>query len=433
MKKVATILLLTGFLFACEKYPEPGNHQLESFSFYIYGNNQSAEGNHELKEQVGVQVDKNALYPDKSLKFYTVFEITEGGGDVADQRVDMDNEGKMLTSLTLGDKGNNQVLSGKIYDETNKKYGEFTIQATAFFTDKINKIESGHLLGIIDMVSDTVRKRTMMYNQRQIWIIKDKFYSWEPMEFPFNTYIRFIEMTSDGTVFAACWDGTLYKTEDWGDNWKYAGKPIPDNPYFYNFNITSDDYLWASKNEYGVFYSKDKGITWVRDSSGRVKNTTLGPIYKYKNSYLTIAGNPLSIIQKYETDSTWTDINTPEYSLSMYIPNDSTIIAQNQGGFTLHKSNNDGLSFKQVLKPYTTMGGGDLWHVYNRFKNNYYVLAPSSGVWRTKDFENFEHLIEINTYQSKLFIDHFGTIYAAGNVFVNAKDEATFVLPQSLK
>ena len=75
------------------------------------------------------------------------------------------------------------------------------------------------------------------------------------------------------------------------------------------------------------------------------------------------------------------------------------------------------------------MGGGDNWHLYNKFSNDYFVLAPSSGVWRTRDFEEFEQLIQIDTYQQKLFIDHTGTIYVAGSNYVNAEDEPTYILP----
>lgn len=144
---------------------------------------------------------------------------------------------------------------------------------------------------------------------------------------------------------------------------------------------------------------------------------------------MAIAGDPLSIIQKTDGDSTWHDINTPEYSLSMYIPNNSTIIAQNQGGFRLHKSVDDGKTFTEVFSPNVSMGGGDDWYLYAKYGNKYFVLAPSSGLWQTADFENFEQLIQIGTHQQKLFIDHRGTLYVAGYDYSNAKDEATYILP----
>lgn len=431
MKKILYTLLLATLLFSCEKYPEPGNETLEIFNFQIIGNLQLAEEENYLPIKIGAQIDLNSLFPQKSIQFKINLVVVSGGGSIDKTSIIADSEGKMTTNWKLGNESNEQILSCQILDADNKLYSEFEIEATAFFMDEWNEVKKGYLVGINDMLCDSTRQRTMMFNERQVWVLKNDFHSWEPKGFPFNTNVRFIDMTSDGTVFAAGWDGALYKTEDWGNNWQYVCHPFPENQYYYNFNITNDDYLWASKNSYGVSCSKDKGLTWTKDTTERVKNTTLGPIYKYANSHLTIAGDPLSIIQKSDDSLVWRNIHTPQYSLSMYIPNDSTIIAQNQGGFRLHKSIDDGQNYKQVFAPYTTMGGGNLWHIYKKFGNDYYVLAPSSGVWRTRDFEEFEQLIQIDTHQQKLFIDHTGTIYAAGSNYVNAEDEATYIFPRS--
>ena len=428
MKKLLYTFLILTSLFSCEKYPGPGEEFLEEFYCSIIGNNQTAEADHYLSQKIGAQIIQ--YFPsDQAKQFRMKIEVTEGGGIVDSDIIYADNNGEMTTQWELGNSSNEQVLSCQVLDPENKVYIEFTIEATAFFLDQWNTVKTGYLVGIQDMVADTVKQRSMMYTQGQFWVSDNNFYTWKPKGPPTNTYIRMIDINSEGTVFAAGWDGALYKTEDWGENWIYICKPIPGNDHFYNFNITSDDYLWATKNSFGVFCSKDKGLTWTKDTTERIKNTTLGPIYKYKNSYVTLAGDPLSIIQKGLDSLSWTDLNTPEYSLSMYVPNDSTIIAQNQGGFKLHKSTDDGINYKQVFAPSTTMGGGDLWHIYNHFGNDYYVLAPSSGVWYTKNFEDFEQLIQISTYQSKLFIDHTGTIYAVGLDYSNAENEATYILP----
>lgn len=83
-----------------------------------------------------------------------------------------------------------------------------------------------------------------------------------------------------------------------------------------------------------------------------------------------------------------------------------------------------------IFAPSTTMGGGNLWHVFNKFENDYYVLAPGSGVWKTRDFEVFEPLLKVSSYQQKLFIDHKRNIYVVGDAFINAEDEATFIIPK---
>uniref|UniRef100_UPI003217CBB0 hypothetical protein n=1 Tax=uncultured Draconibacterium sp. TaxID=1573823 RepID=UPI003217CBB0 len=429
MKKRLYLLTILVLLFSCEKYPEPGSELLETFNYVIIGNNQLMIGAEYLPLKVGAKIDLNSLVTQSDKKFRMEILVASGNGSVDNTVIEANSNGEMLTKWKLGEYTNTQIITCKIFDSENNFYSEFNIEATTFFKNRKNKITSGYLVGIDDMVCDTTHQRTMMFNEGQVWILKDDFYSWEPKNFPFNEYVRFLDMTSDGTVFAAGWRGALYKTEDWGDNWQYVCHPIPENEHFYNFNITSDDYLWATKYPFGISCSKDKGLTWTRDTTERVKNSDLGPIYKYQNSYMTIAGQ--SIVQKQADSSDWQDINTPEYLLSMYIPNDSTIIAQTKGGggLWLHKSTDNGLTYKQVFSPSTSLGGSDRWHSYNKFGNNYLVLAQTSGLWLTKDFNEFEQLITIKKFESKLFIDHAGTIYVAGLNYTYASDDATYILP----
>ncbi|QIA07053.1 WD40/YVTN/BNR-like repeat-containing protein [Draconibacterium halophilum] len=427
MKRSLYTIIIFALLLSCEHYPEPGSETLEQFYCSVIGNNQSAEGLQYLSEEVGAQIDFNSLITSEVGEFKMEITVSEGGGIVDNDVLYPDENGVMTTKWQLGNDTNNQLLTCRILDSDNKQYVEFTIVATAYFYNNWNTITQGNLIGIQDMIADTINHRSMMLSHGDIWKSSSEPYSWIRLGFPFPGNIRMLDMSSDGTVFAAVWNGTLYKSEDWGENWSYITKPIPNNDYYYSFNITSDDYLWASKAAFGVYCSKDKGLTWTQDSTTMIKESTLGPIYKYGSSYLTMSSNPTSIIQTKDEGITWDTINTPEYSLSMYVPNDSTIIAQNQGGFKLHKSTDDGESFKLVLAPYTTMGRGEHWHTYNKFKNNYYIMVPSSGVWKTRDFKDFEHLISLSTYQHRLFIDHKGNIYASGYNYINADPEHTFV------
>lgn len=52
------------------------------------------------------------------------------------------------------------------------------------------------------------------------------------------------------------------------------------------------------------------------------------------------------------------------------------------------------------------------------------MLAPGGGVWKTKDFEQFEKLFSFDL-QHNLFIDHRGTIYASRYNYSNAPAEST--------
>jgi hypothetical protein len=111
----------------------------------------------------------------------------------------------------------------------------------------------------------------------------------------------------------------------------------------------------------------------------------------------------------------------------MFVTDENAIIAQNQGGFHLNKSVDGGNTYKDVFSPHVAYGTSSK-HCYLKFKNDYYVLAPGGGVWKTNDFEQFEKLITFET-QRNLFIDHRGTIYAGGFNYANAEDDPTLILP----
>ena len=430
MKKIFYTLLISILLFSCEKYPDPGYETVDYFQYNIIGNEQFSQGGHYIPQEVGIQIDTASMF-EKERIYRIELEVTLGNGSIDQHTIYADASGKMTTKWELGQDANQQELTGHIYNADNAYTSSFNITAFAYYYDSWNLYEEGKFIGIRDMICDTVNQRSMMYNQRQIWVSTDNFHDWIPKIFPFNSTVRMLDMTSDGTVFAACWNGALYKTDNWGETWEYVCDPIPEGKSFYNFNITSDDYLWATKTSFGVYCSKNKGLTWTKDNSEPAQKNYIGPIFKYGDSYLTMGGNLMSIIQTTDGGITWNALNTPQYSLSMYVPNDTTIITQNQSGFRLNKSTDEGQTYKEVFHPATTMGGGDQWHLFNKFGNEYYVLAPGGGVWKTRDFETFEELLLIDSHQKKLFIDHRGDIYVAGYAYLNAENEPTYIYPHS--
>ena len=428
MKKLPVILGFIALIYSCEKYPEPGSEILEQFNFIIHGDSQSAEEGSYLEEMVGVQVDLGSLFPDKHIKFYTDYEIIEGGGKITSQRVDADEQGKMLTSWQLGNKINDQLLTGKIFDINRKQYAQFSIKATAYFPHRLNTITRGIFIGIGDMVRDTINQRSMLISGGDFYTYGNNFYNWNPIGFPFNTNIKELEINSKGEVFAAGWNGELYQTKNWGESWQQLGKPIPNNRYHYELTITEDDYIWANKWDHGVFCSKDNGISWQKDTIGLAKQEELGRIYLFADSlHMAISYHNLTILQTSDCGLTWKPINTPEYSLSMYITSGNAIIAQNQGGFHLHKSTDGGKTYREVFAPWVAFGTSSK-HCYDKFGSNYYVLAPGGGVWKTKNFENFDEIMRF-TRQRNLFIDHIGNIYASGFNYSNAEPDPTLVFP----
>ena len=142
------MLILPVLMLACEKYPMPGSETLESFSYMIFGNDQSAESGEYLETEIGVQIILESLVPPSNQKFYIELEVLKGGGILDKTTIEAGNDGKMLTRWKLGNENNQQTVKGKIYDSSGEYYSEFTINANAFFTDKWNTITDGFLIGM---------------------------------------------------------------------------------------------------------------------------------------------------------------------------------------------------------------------------------------------------------------------------------------------
>ena len=426
MKKLLYILILSVLLFSCEEYPMPGSETLESFSYNILGNNQSAESGEYIETEIGVKIMLESLIPKSTQKFYIELEVLKGGGILDKTTIEADSNGKMLTRWKLGNENNQQTVKGKIYDSSGQFYSEFTINANAFFPNKWNTITTGFLVGIQDMVRDTVNQRSMLLSGREIYISKNKFYDWQKIYFSNNIILKELDINSKGEVFGGGWDGNLYKTTDWGQNWMLISKPIPGNNYHFELSVSKDDFIWVSRWDNYMHCSTDGGLSWRKDTTSIPNNVPLGPVYLFNDtSHLALA---LNIKQTFDDGITWKDLNNPKYPSTLFVTGKNEIILQGQeGGFTLYKSADLGKTYKKVFSPYVAYGTTS-WHCYDKFKNYYYMLAPGGGVWKTKDFEKFEELITFSL-QRNLFIDHTGTIYAGGFNYSNATPDPTLVLP----
>lgn len=428
MKRILFFILSILVFTACEQYPTPGTQILKQFNFQIIGANQFAEAGNYLPDSVGIIIDFKSLVPAGERQFTMEIEVAEGGGTVDQTVVYSDKIGIMKTRWKVGYTSNEQILKVKIYDTEGLFSAETEIRATSYFTDKLNTIDKGFLVGIGGMVRDTINQRSMLISGRNLYVLTDDFLNWKRIGYPFSTSLKELEINSKGEVFAAGWNGNLYKTSDWGENWYDLGKPIPENPYHYELTITKDDYIWANKWEHGIYCSKDNGITWQKDISGLEKQEELGRIFTFADtSHMAISYHNLNILQTSDDGLTWKPINTPEYSLTMFVTDENAIIAQNQGGFRLHKSTDGGQTYKQVFSPHVAYGTSSK-HLYDKFGNDYYVLAPGGGVWKTKDFEEFTELFTFSK-QRNLFIDHQGNIYASGYSYSNAANDPTLILP----
>ncbi|MFA9388818.1 MAG: WD40/YVTN/BNR-like repeat-containing protein [Prolixibacteraceae bacterium] len=425
MKHHFYILLLAFALFACEKYPESGTEIIENINFTIRGSDQFTEAGHYLSDSVGLQIDMQSIIFNGNNNFVVTIDEINGGGSVDQSVFEVNADGKVMTNWKLGSESNTQSLNLVLSDANGNYLTSAQINATSYLFGEWNRIESGFLTGISDMVSDTIDHRSLMISGGKIFRSGENFYSWEASVNSSNPGILALELNSNHVLFGITGNDKLFKSNDWGQSWEYVNDLMNN---IYEFTITSDNYLWISSWQHGVLCSKDNGLNWQQSESGLPNEERLGRIYRLNNSsHIALAVNNLKILQTFDDGITWTPLNTPQYSLACFVTNKNEIIALNQdNGYSVYKSQNYGQTYELVQAIPTEYGSWPITHTFANFGNTYYVLPPGGGLWKTSNFESSDfHKIGDFTEQRFIFIDHRGTLYANGHSSV-----ATYILPE---
>lgn len=425
MKRVLVFIFSVFMLISCEQYPTPGTQIMEQINYQIAGANQSAEAGDYLPDSVGIIIDWESIIPAGEYQFVAEFEVTKGGGTVDQTLVQADKNDRMKTRWKMGDESNEQTLKMKIYDTEGLFNYETQIGATSFIFGQWNTITKGYLTKIHDMVIDTINNRTLMLAGCNLFEREEKFYAWKSFPDESNPCLSHLEMNSQGVLYGGKSNGTLYKSEDWGLHWEFLGKPIPENNFTLRLNITPDDYIWVSRWEHGIHCSMDGGMTWHKNLSGLAIDEEMNDVYMLSDgSHLSLSLNQLEILRTFDNGINWSPINTPIYSLSFYVTEKDEIIAFNQeNGFSIYKSTDFGQSFRRVYSAETSYHTTPMTNIFKKHNDTYYFVAPGSGVYKTKDFENFEKILSEHTVRH-LHIDHTGTLYANGFM-----QEPVYILP----
>jgi hypothetical protein len=425
MKKIYPLIFIIVIFISCDKYPNPGVETLESLQIQTLGSNQIGKLGEYLNDSVGVIINNNTLEFAKNSAVTAFVEVVSGGGSVDNPVLHINDKGRLLTRWKMGDETSEQKLLITIKTSEGKELIKTEIKSTVYFSNKWNKITSGYFTGITDMVTDTINNRSMMIVHCALYESGENFHDWKLIENN-NDYncLYEIEVDSHGNVYGADRRGALYKSDDWGRSWENLGKPIDNNNQFFYLSITKDDYIWATKWNYGVRCSTNGGHNWQKDTIGLVEHDYLGGVYKFGDSHIVLSKSQGRILQTFDNGITWNIINS-NYFTGLYVTPQKEIITYNSNmGRTLYKSVDNGLSFSEVLSVNASYAVWPTQHVFCWGNNSYFVVTPGA-VYQTKDFENFNKIKSIEK-QSNIFIDHRGTIYINGS-----SKNAVYILPQN--
>jgi len=392
----------------CENYPDPTISTLERYSFDSRGKDQKTFAGDYLRDSIQIQTTRWYNRPEAGLEVF--FEVISGGGMVDQTHIRTDQNGDASTRWKLGTNSCEQHARATIFNSHGKYLTEIDFRGYGFRNDTWDTLQILPEIYISDMIVDTTDKMTFiaadgLYKQGE------KYFDWIKTENIEN--VHSLEIDSKGTIYAGTWHGELYRSTDNAETWVACAKPIPDYSGYFELYTTPDNYIWVSRWEYGLRCSRDGGLTWTKNTAGLDMEEEMDEIFRLSNgSLLSLSRNKLVILRSDDDGFTWTQFNTPEYTLKIYVTRNDEIIACNQDdGFSIWKSTDLGEHYTKVFSIWPEWGISPMKHIFHKYGNIYYVLVPGAGILRTTDFNDFE-IYWRNNNLVYLFVDHNGVLLA---------------------
>ncbi len=417
MKRFILFTILVVIVFSCEKYPNPGRKTIEYFYYQKIGDSQVAKPGEYLTDKIGIDVDFNSLLPADNRQFRLELEVIAGGGSVDNNIIFADNSGKMETKWELGDVSNEQTVTAKVYDSNDRLYVETTFNAFTFFDNKWNEFKSGNFTQITDIVTDSARNSSLMIAGNSIYKLDSISHLWTKKSWNNESFVNF-EVNSKGVLFGVNKYGDFFKSDNWGNNWKYLDRPFPEQYTPFNLNITPDDYIWISNHTDGILCSKDDGKNWSKNTSGLNPENGLSDVYQLGDgSHILLSGSAKSILHSTDDGSTWNKINTPPLPEDIYLLQNDEIIVYSLSGtnFSFYKSKDFGQSYNNTFSGVNSYMFKPQKSIVAKKGNKYIVIVAGNGVFQTSDFDTFELILD-TPIAKYIYIDYNGAIYATGNI-----------------
>jgi hypothetical protein len=413
MRKPVLLIVILCVALSCDRYPDPSVNSLSNYSFYF----QTSPG---MKFFAGEWVSDsvefrsvNNVDPIKDT-VKVIFEIVRGNGNITVQSANTDKNGLIYTGWKLGSGSFEQILRAKTYDLSGKYLTSTDLVEYGFRNDVWDTCSFSPDGDMMGMVADTVNKFTLMINNNQIYKQGERYYLWEPVNDPALVSPRTINMDRNGVIYVTTWTGELVKSTDHAVSWETCTKPFPDRPYFIYPYISNDNYVWVFAFDHPIKFSKDGGMTWTDLPDGNPLITYgFGDVFRLKDGSLLYHGSGCcSLNRSFDNGMTWTKMETPGYSIKLFVNEKDEIFILSQGAapVSIYKSTDYGASYSSiyVANPQFITEMGTL---FNKWGNFYYVLLPGYGILKSFDLNNFE-LYWANNNLNNLFIDHNGVLIA---------------------
>ena len=397
---------------SCERYPDPSYQNLKDYRFNKSGSDQKAFVPNYLNDSISVQIE-NLITNSYTKGLRVQFNVMAGGGSVDQSTVITDNNGFAYTNWKLGHGTCRQLVRANVLDYTGKLLSEIDFRAFGFRYNSWDTVTTKPDIRISDMVADTINNFTLMTTNNTLYRQGKNYFDWDEVTGINMRSPRTIEMDSEGTLYIGNWNGELLKSFDQGETWLACTNPILDYSGPFELFVTSDNYIWVTRWDHGIRGSRDGGLTWTKDSIGLDTQEQMNDVFRLSNgTLLSLSLNKLVILKSEDDGKTWTPLNTPQYSLKLYVTENDEIIACNQDyGFSIYKSTDMGETYIKKYSCNPEWGTTPMEHIFHKYGDMYYVLVPGYGILKTPDLENFE-IYWRNTALINLFMDHNGVFIA---------------------
>ncbi|WP_111708206.1 VPS10 domain-containing protein [Lutibacter citreus] len=228
--------------------------------------------------------------------------------------------------------------------------------------------------------------------------------------------------------FRQAGQGKLYRSKDAGVNWEHIGTPIPkwtesagggdqsihqlnlifaeDNPNYMYFCVPKESgkiqYVGNSVGEFGIFKSKDGGVTWTKPNTGLPSSLDVTSLaFDPVNSsvlYATVQGTNGGLFKSVDRGETWNEVTSVSNHLVKYGVND------------IHFAN-DGLVYITTGHSWWDEHEGGLW-----------VSRDKMATWERLFDYPWVFRVETANYDSKTIL-----ISTLGNNNANYKNPGTYL------
>lgn len=403
--------VLIAFCMGCTDFPDPAYNPLESLVFTNNGLDKKGYAEDYITDSLLVTITES--YTGAAVSGCRVeFEVTGGDGAVDDGVVITDANGNASTRWKLGGTITQHTVEARIFSTTGKFLATIPFTATVFLAGEWNATGAQPDIYITDMAADTINGISMAISGNTLYKQGDLYFNWIRL-MDNNTYPDFRKIVIDNNLnfYVGNGYGQLYKSADHGMTWYECNKPWPEFSIYFFIKITSDNYIWISMPGKPLRCSRNGGLTWTTENAGLPDNEWLGDIYRLSDGSYFLLSQLNNLYQSIDGGHSWMPAIAPQNTIKLYVtPDDEIILFNRQGGISIHKSIDNGVSFDKKFTAFTQFEL-PMDHTVHKNGNYYYLLIPGYGILRTSNFETFEPYW-VNHEASDMFMDDEGVFIA---------------------